>query len=213
MKSPLVWLYLPSAMLLLACNPSAQQSSAKQDSVVKAMPMRSTAASDSLADRDTAATDCPRDRSAPVIQKTVFPAARFALQADGRTGLETLTLADGDQVIITQSGCEYFILKFRFVTSRFAADTIDVLYWSNAALTLMRSVSKGLDVPLDVNGALTQLSRRIDQDKVASQKKLELGEEIDFGGPDPRQYLILERITQLAGQRFAIEVSLNYGPM
>ena len=96
------------------------------------------------------------------VKKDEFLDARFALQPDGRTGIETLTLTDGDKVTLTQSGCEYFILKFKFETSRFAADTTNVPYWGNAALSFMRKIEKGLDVPLDVdsNSALVLLRQQ-----------------------------------------------------
>lgn len=212
MKSHLLWLCSISAMLMLACNSPAQKTEAKHDTVIK-KSTTVTKTTDTVAVTDTSDSECPRDKSSPVIKKSVFPDAQFALQADGRTGIETLTLTDGDKVTITQMGCEYFILKFKFETTHFAADTTDVRYWSNAALTFMRKVNKGLDVPLDVAEALNKLSARIEQDKKASQNKLELGEEIDFGGPDPRQYLIIERVSKLDNQRFAVEVSLSYGPM
>ena len=134
------------------------------------------------------------------------------LLVDGRTGIETLKL-NGDQVTITQSGCEYFTLKFRFETSRFKADTTNVPYWSNAALTFMRKLNKGLDVPLHIALALDKLYARIAQDRSTAQKMLELGEEIEFGGADPREYLVIERISRLADQRFAVKLSLSYGPM
>lgn len=77
----------------------------------------------------------------------------------------------------------------------------------------MRELNKGLDVPLDIALALDKLYARIAQDRSTAQKMLELGEEIDFGGADPREYLVIERISRLADQRFAVKLSLSYGPM
>ena len=77
----------------------------------------------------------------------------------------------------------------------------------------MRQVAKGIDVPLQVDTALNKLALRLEKDKLGNGIKLAVGEEIDFGGPDPRQYLIIDRVTRLANQRYAIEVSLSYGPI
>lgn len=163
---------------------------------------------------DTAVTDdCPRGAAEPVVKKDVFPDTHFALQADNKTGIETLTLPTGDKLIIKQYGCEYYNLNFRFETSRYKADTTNIPYWSNAALLLLRQASKGLHSPLEINAALEKLSARLENDKSAPGHELAIGEEIDFGGPDPRQYLTLDRITQLPNKQYAVEIQLSYGPM
>jgi len=210
-KTNRVWLCLLTAVLMNACKQPAKAPASKKDTIAKteksiiAVP----AAEQSVTDTD----ECPRGVAEPVVKKDVFPKANFALQPDHRTGIETLTLNDGEKVTIKQLGCEYYILSFKFETSRFAADTNDVAYWANAALSLMHKVNKGIDTPLEISEALTKLSGRIEKDKSGSGDKLKLGEEIDFGGPDPRQYLTIERITKLADQRYAIELSLSYGPI
>jgi hypothetical protein len=202
------------SVVICACKQPAKTSSKKVDTTTKA---QSTPAINTKAETVTTDTiskdDCPRGIAEPVIKKDIFPDARFTLQPDQRTGMETLTLTSGDRLILKQSGCEYYILTFRFETSRFTADTTNVGYWSNVALLLLRETSKGLDVPLDVEKALNMLSARLEKDKSGTGSKLELNEEIDFGGPDPRQYLTIERITKLANQQYAIELSLSYGPI
>jgi hypothetical protein len=103
------------------------------------------------------------------------------------------------------------VLRFRFETSRFAADTSDVEYWGNTGSTLMSEVKKGLKTPFDIAQALNKLSARLEQGKSGSS--LNLGDEIDFGGPDPRQYLVIERVSKLTDNSYALELSLNYGPI
>ncbi|WP_345953954.1 hypothetical protein [Mucilaginibacter sp. PAMB04168] len=200
-----------TAVLLQACKQPRKTHATQQDTVttpVKAPVLVPTheAATDTV-------DDCPRGAAEPVIKKDIFPAATFTMQADHRTGIETLTFDDGDKLMIKQSGCEYYRLDFRFETSRFEADTTNVTYWSNTGLSLMRRAIKGLDTPLEIGKALNNLSARLEKDKSGSGTNLTLGEEIDFGGSDPRQYLTIDRITRLANQRYAIELSLSYGPI
>jgi hypothetical protein len=207
-----VLLCLFTVILLNACNQSPKAPVTKHTVTKKANNVTSYV--DQKATPDTAGMDeCPRGVAEPVVQKAVFPDAHFTLQSDNRSGIETLTLKSGDRLILKQSGCEYYILDLRFETSRFAADTADVAYWGNAALELMRQTAVGLDVPLEIDLALKKLSARLEKDKSVSEGKLTVGEEIDFAGPDPRQYLTIDRITQLADQRYAIEISLSYGPI
>jgi hypothetical protein len=201
------------AFSLHACKQPGKAPANKKGTVTKTQTKTLTTPSPNTVTDTTGMDECPRGVAEPVVKKGVFPDARFTLQPDKRTGIETLTLKGGDKLILTQSGCEYYRLNFRFETSRFAADTGNVPYWGNAALSLMRQVASGLDVPLEIDTALSKLSARLDRDKSHNEEKLALGEEIDFVGPDPRQYLIIERVTRLADQRYAVEISLSYGPI
>lgn len=198
-------------LILSACKqpakPLAQTDTIKKQSVIEANAPKTFARQDS-----TIATDCPRGAAEPVLKKAVFPNAQFVFQPDKRTGIEKVTLPDGDRLSITQSGCEYYMLTFQFETSHFAADTTDMAYWGNTALSLMRDVNKGLNTPLDINAALSKLSGRL-KDNPDNSNPLKLGDEIDFGGPDPRQYLVVNRIHKLANQNYLLELSFNYGPI
>ncbi|RYE23630.1 MAG: hypothetical protein EOP42_23085 [Sphingobacteriaceae bacterium] len=156
--------------------------------------------------------DCPRAAATPVAKKSIFPDARFALQPDHHTGIETFTLPKGDKITIKQSGCEYYVLNFRMETSRFAADTTDLLYWGDATIQLMREVNKGISTPLEISKGLSKLAARLQAGK-NSKNRLKPDEEIDFGGTDPREYLTVNRISQLADQRFLLEITFNYGPI
>jgi len=204
-----IFCILVSSLFLYACTQPAK----KNEPVKKAQPKTAIAPAAKVNVAATDTDECPRGIAEPVVNKSVFPDAQFALQPDHRTGIETLTLKDGDKLILKQSGCEYYTLSLTFETSRFAADTADVAYWGDKALLLMRQVAKGIDVPLQVDTALNKLALRLEKDKLGNGIKLAVGEEIDFGGPDPRQYLIIDRVTRLANQRYAIEVSLSYGPI
>lgn len=156
--------------------------------------------------------DCPRAAATPVAKKSTFPDARFVLQPDHHTGIETFTLPKGDKITIKQSGCEYYVLDIRMETSRFAADTTDLPYWGDATIQLIREVNKGISTPLEISKGLNKLAARLQADK-NSKDRLKQDEEIDFGGTDPREYLTFNRISQLADQRFLLEIIFSYGPI
>jgi hypothetical protein len=201
-------------IVLYGCKQPAKPQVKKADTIVNTDTTSINAVPVVKTTTDTAVTDdCPRGAAEPVVKKDVFPDTHFALQADHKTGIETLTLPTGDKLIIKQYGCEYYNLNFKFETSRYGADTTNIPYWSNAALLLLRQASKGLHSPLEISAALKKLSARLENDRSAPGHELAIGEEIDFGGPDPRQYLTLDRITQLPNRQYAVEIQLSYGPI
>lgn len=206
-------LCLLATIFLYACKQANKTVATNQDTIAKTVNNPIVLPSKNASPDTSGLDDCPRGASEPVIKKNVFPDTHFALQADHKTGIETLVLKNGDKLTIKQSGCEYYILNFRFETSRFAADTADVAYWGDKALLLMRQVIHGLNSPLEINEALNKLSARLEKDKSGSGNKLALKEEIDFGGSDPRQYFTIDRITKLENHRYALMLSLSYGPI
>lgn len=213
-KSFLIWTYLMALILLCGCDQAGKTAVSKKNGkklksdTMISLPVTTTAVKDTIP-----LNDCPRGASEPVVKTSVFPNAHFTLQPDRITGLETFTLPKGDKVKITQSGCEYYILKFQIETSRFAADSTDMNYWKNAAMILMREMSKGISTPLEISKGLDKLSARIRTDQLKPGDDLQLGEEIDFGVSDPREYLTIDRISQLAEQRYLIEITFSYGPI
>ncbi len=212
-KTYLIVAALICCLLLENCKPSAKQWAAtKSDRPERAEEVKMPVDSPQTVDTSTD-DDCPKGAATPVVKQALYPSAKFVLQPDRRTGVETLELPDGDRLLIKQSGCEYYVLTFTFETSRFSADTANIIYWGNAALSLMHSVEKGLQTPLDINGALSELANRLKGDETTAAEPLKLEEELDFGGPDPRQYLTLNRISRLARQRYQVELSLSYGPI
>lgn len=198
-----------SCIFLFGCDQLKQKPAAKKEVVKEASVQPSATA---ITDTVNPA-DCPRAAAGPVVKKNVFPGARFVLQPDHHTGIETFTLPKGDKITIKQSGCEYYVLNIHLETSRFAADTTDLPYWGDAMLQLMREVNQGIHTPLEINKGLNKLSARLKASKSNSKNRFKLEEEIDFGGPDPREYLTIDRISQLADQRFLLEITFNYGPI
>ncbi|TDO19317.1 hypothetical protein [Pedobacter duraquae] len=201
------------SLLVTGCGPAPEHPVASNNTK-KAKPDTISAPVVSQVVPDTTnQTECPRGASEPVVKKSVFPDAHFVLQADRMTGLETFSMPQGDKVKITQSGCEYYTLKFEIETTRFAADTTDLSYWRSAAITLMRQVNKGLQTPLEIVKGLDAVSARIKSGESNPADMLSLGEEVDYGGSDPREYLTIDRISRLADKRYLLQITFSYGPM
>ena len=214
LKSKGLWLFTLALLIFLAgCGPSPRQSVARNNTK-KAKPDTVPAPVISQVVPDTTnQTECPRGASEPVVKKSVFPDAHFVLQADRMTGIETFSLPQGDKVKITQSGCEYYTLKFEIETTRFAADTTDLSYWPKAAITLMRQINNGLQTPLEIVKGLDAVSARIKSGESNPADMLSLGEEVDYGGSDPREYLTIDGISRLANKRYLLQITFSYGPM
>lgn len=86
-------------------------------------------------------------------------------------------------------------------------------YWANAVLLLMREVNKGISTPLAIDNGLEKLAARLQADRSKNQSGLTLNEEIDFGGPDPRQYLTIDRISKPADGHYLLKITFSYGPI
>lgn len=153
--------------------------------------------------------DCPRATPTRIVKKSVFPKTTFKLSRDRRTGTETVKFSNGDRLIITNAGCEYFYLGFRFETGRFSARTSDTKYWFTQAIKLINEVEKGINEPAiqlpDAVRALKKYVKKNPQPKV--------GEEIDYGGTDIRTFVALKQIKRLPKKRFAIELYFAVGPL
>ena len=126
---------------LFACNPIANRQKNNSEKPVMSDSM-------SLPDEQTIQTGCARGVAEPIIKKTIYPKTTFVLQPDSITGIETVILDNGDKLIIKNWGCEYYVLTFRFETSRFLKDTTDLNFWFKSAGDLMRDILVGLQSPL-----------------------------------------------------------------
>jgi hypothetical protein len=213
-KTNKIWLCLIGFLIVFSCTQPPKAPAVKKVIVkeradtMTAVPVTQPAVADSIDP-----TECPRGAAEPVVKATVFPNAHFALRPDHITGIETFNLPQGDKITIKLSGCEYYTLTFQIETSRFAADTTDMPYWGNVALLLMREINKGISTPLEIDNALKKLALRLQADKSTPNNQLKLNEEIDFGGPDPRQILTIDRISQPVNQRYIMQITFSYGPI
>ncbi len=160
-----------------------------------------------------ARNDCVRGQATPIIKKAFFPKTVFTLQADSLTAIETVNFKNGDKLIITNCGCEYFTLLFRFETSRFIHDTSNILFWYQKVVLLMRELYKGLDAPINIKKGIAKLNNFMVLDKPNQYANLKLGHEVDFGDMDLRNYVTVEQIEKLAFKMFAITISFTVGPL
>jgi len=122
-------------------------------------------------------------------------------------------LSNGDKLIIRNRGCEYFILTFRFETSRFKSDTTNLQYWFTKTGVMMNEVAEGINAPINIKKGLNFFDDYIEKNRKTEFKEVSLGEEIDFGGSEIRDYLTVDRISLLSEQRYVIEISFLTGPL
>ncbi len=152
--------------------------------------------------------DCTRSTPAPVVKKSVFLRTTFNLSRDKRTGTETVKFDNGDKLTITNGGCEYYYLGFRFETDRFSARPTDTKYWYHRAAELIKQTEKGIDAPVRLNDAAKALEKY-----VKKTRKPKFGEEIDYGDSEIRTFVTVNKIKKLAKGKFLLEVAFAVGPL
>jgi len=174
---------------------------------------KSTADSVSILSNDLAAenpetsiqsTDCTRGVAESIINKSVFPNSNFQLQKDSLTAIETVDFDNGDKLLIRNWGCEYFVLTFRFETTRFQSDTTDTNFWVEKAVQMLMETEKGLQDPSVIKQGTQALSR---------YKNIQIGDEMDYAGGDLREFITVDRIQKITDKKYAIEISFATGPL
>ena len=154
-------------------------------------------------------TDCTRGVAEPIIKKTVYPQTTFVLQPDSITGVERVSFDNGDSLTIKNWGCEYFVLTFRFETSRFKADTTSLKFWYVTTYKIMTEIEHGIDAPIDIEKGLQALSNYISKNVF----DLKLQTEIDFGGDEIRSFVSVDRVEKITDKKYAVEISFATGPL
>lgn len=153
--------------------------------------------------------DCTRAVPESIVKKSVFLQTTFKLSEDKRTGTETVTFPNGDKLIITNAGCEYYYLSFRFESKRFSARTNDTKYWFKRAVELIEETESGIsDAPIQMKKAAAAL-----ENYLKKTNKPQFGEEIDYGGKDIRTFLTVKKVQKLSKGRFALEINFAVGPL
>lgn len=160
------------------------------------------------------AFDCVRPIPTPLVKKSVFPNTRFVLNKLNQNGLaiaegiETIRLNNGDQLEITQSGCEFVTIKFRFQTSLISGKRKDAQYLYKQSARLMRQISPGIRSPIDLQRGILAL------EKAATQKiPPAIDMELDYGNPDIRSVVKLMTVKRLANKKRVVEILFYYGPL
>jgi hypothetical protein len=201
-------------LVLFACNSSAdrQEKSVVQKSLTVDSIKKTELQTEINSVKDFR-DDCIRGQAEPIIKKTVFPNTKFILQQDSLTAIETVIFDNGDKLTIRNWGCEYYMLTFRFETSRFEDDTSNIQYWYKKTVLLVSELYKGLDAPIDIKKGINNLINHIDLDMLNNYENLKFGQEIDFGGDEIRDFVTLEKVERLNDKKYAITISFSTGPL
>jgi hypothetical protein len=158
---------------------------------------------------------CPRSTPTPIVKKSVFPNTSFVLKKTSNRGLiisegiETVKLNNGDRLTITNSGCEFLTLNFRFETNRRPKNPQDSKYLYQRSARLMRQIVGGLNAPIDLQDGIVALENygakntRPELDTIIKYKS-----SIDF-----RSVVQLLDRPQQANGRERVEVLFYYGPL
>jgi hypothetical protein len=162
----------------------------------------------SIKEKQTASTNCARGVAKPIIKKTVYPQTTFVLQSDSLTGIETVIFDNGDNLTIKNWGCEYYVLTFRFETSRLQQDTTSLDYWFKSAASLTTEVLDGLEAPIDIAQGVDKLLAHVN-----NNANLKLRKEIDYGTDNIRSFVSVDRIEKDSDTRYAVEISFATGPL
>lgn len=199
--------FLLIPLLLISCHKSPKSSidNLKTDSVDSSPIV--------MADTITPVTDAVRGQATKIFKSSFFPNSTFVLLGDSITGIETAQLENGDKLILTNCGLEYYTLAFRFETSRFQKDTTDLQFWCRKAIEMMQEIEPGLDSPLNIKLGTRKILEFLDNDTKNNYANLSLNNQIDYGGDDIREFVWLNRIEKIDEKRTAIEISYSMGPL
>jgi hypothetical protein len=198
------------SVLLIGCQAkrtSNQSTLTESDTIEQTSSVAPTTVKADSLEVVTDDSGCVRGQAEPIVRKSVYPNAVFKLNNDNHSGTETVDFENGDRLIIENGGCEYYVLAFRFETSRFQADTTDILFWLDKGIKLVTEVEKGID-----SYHVTQGIKGLN-DFLKTSKDLTLGEEIVFDDSEIRDFASVDRIQKIADKRYAIEISFATGPL
>jgi hypothetical protein len=201
---------LTAAILLTGCdsNKTTEQKVIVNPDSLNSIGQNNEAIDSAKAEEEPEDVDCIRGQATPVIKNTFYPNSIFNLNKDNLTGIETVRFANGDKLTINNWGCEYFVLTFKFETTRFHADTTDIIYWIDKAVILMTELEDALDAPLDTSGGTLATKNFI-----KGNKDYELGQEIVYDTAVIRDFVTIDRIHQLGEKKYSIEISYATGPL
>ena len=201
--------------LIIACNnadkPAEQQvieKKAGQDS----MPGASNATNGKTIISE-GGISCVRDVPQPIIKKGEFSKTSFDLQKDKQIGIETTDFENGDKLIIKNWGCDYYVLTFRFETSRFQSELTNIPFWYKRAVTLLNEVNKKMDAPIDIIKGTERLMNQIEEEVPNGYQNLLFDKELDFEEGAIRSFVSLDKVEQLTDNKFAISITFAKGPL
>jgi hypothetical protein len=154
--------------------------------------------------------ECVRPIPKPIIKKAVFPNTKFVLKnTDGvPTGLETVKFNNGDELIITHTGCENFTLGFQFTTSRFQSSPNNTKYLFTRSMQLMRQTEPGLETETDIKRGIKAL-----ETYGRTNRHPLIGKEIDYGGQEIRSIAEVASVKQIGRKKLVVILNFSVGPL
>ncbi|NVN95076.1 MAG: hypothetical protein HXX18_07335 [Bacteroidetes bacterium] len=157
--------------------------------------------------------ECIRGEATPILNKAIFPNSHFQLQSDSLTAYETVSLKNGDSLIIHNWGCEYYTLSFSFKTTKFQGDTNNLPYWLNSSYLLMNEIVSGIETPLMplIGDGLKYLKNQLKNKN--NFKDLELGKQLIFDNNEISSFVTLDRIEKNSNNKFTVTISFTTGPL
>lgn len=158
------------------------------------------------------ASDCVRGIPAPIVRKKVFPKT-ILFTKDSLSGVETVLFDNSDKLTITNTGCAYCSLIFRFETSRFNRDSVSQKYWFKAGSMLMKEVLQGLNAPIDLAKGIHKLDDLIQHTADNKHGRLAFGKEFDYGSENMRSIVMLDPVERVQNGATIVTVSFSVGPL
>jgi hypothetical protein len=215
MKNPKLLLLAISCLLFNSCNSTTEKVTAAP--AKKELKDSVPAKEDNSYEAARAKDWCVTGEPVPIIKKNIFPGSTFSLSKDKGIGTETVTLPNGDKLVITITGCEYYILIFRFETARFTEPITNTAFWYGKAIAFLSETEHGFDTNISIPDgykALKEYSIK-NKDSLSYAK-----DDIDFMTPEEAasedymgSFIKIENVEKLPDNKTALTVTLWKGPL
>ncbi|MBI1306636.1 MAG: hypothetical protein GC181_08485 [Bacteroidetes bacterium] len=152
-------------------------------------------------------SDCVRGRPERVIDSTLYPNSSFVL-INETNAIESVKSPTGDSLFIHHGGCEYYVLKYQYKTSRFSGDSADCRFWlSNAALLLMEFNPANLS-PVNLKIASDSIKKYLNAPGIKS-----FDEPIYLNDSEIMEIFTLKPIRKLSRKSYLVEFEFSIGPL
>jgi hypothetical protein len=196
-------------IIILGCNQKNSDLTSRPDSLdISKVPAEQDDARSTADSLDENYSDCIRGQASPITKENFFQNTSFKLDINNRIGKEKVLLKNGDELTILNWGCEYYVLTFRFETSRFDRDTSDIKYWMRKGIDFMKEIQPGINAPLDIENGTSALENYLEKEST-----YRLGEEIIYQDDIMRKLVSIHRIKKIGKEKIGLEITYSLGPL
>lgn len=159
--------------------------------------------------------DCIRGTPQRIINKKHYPPATFKLTKNKeypfeQTGTEKVRLDKNTNLIIFNSGCEYFSLTFSYELSGFSHKLSDTKFWYQKAISLMAKLEKGIR---STDKWLIKKGTKALKLYIKKTRTPKFETDIDFGISEIREFVIVKKAVKQGQNKYQFEVSFSVGPL